>query len=283
MNYYIYDGTFDGFLTAVGEAMESEEFPEQIVTADKLETNLFTEPRIIKTDFEKAKGLMGQILKKLSREGLKSVLYSYLSGDPGSEIALCKYLQKVMTANKNIETDLADPVVIKVMKTSEKVAKEVNLFKGIIRFRQIEPGFFYAPIEPDHQITPLLAEHFRRRFADQRWLIHDRRRNSGVFYDGDRVQFLKDFELKPELTELSANPACFSQQENDYQKLWKLYFKNIEIQERANPKLQRQHLPVRYWKCLVEDIGQKVMDLEPVTCGNESIQGYGIQNTGVRS
>lgn len=274
MLYYIYDGTFDGFLTAVEEAMESEEFPEQIITTDKLETNLFMETRIIETNFEKAMRLMRRILKKLSREGLKSILYSYLSGDPGSEITLCKYLQKVMTANKNIETDLADPVVLKVMKTSEKVAKEVNLFKGIIRFREIEPGFFYAPIEPDHQITPLLAEHFRKRFADQRWLIHDRRRNSGIFCDGNRVRFLKDFELKPELTELSANQACFSQRENDYQKLWKLYFENIEIQERANPKLQRQHLPVRYWRYLVEDIGLKSNEypVESALYGSKSSQ-----------
>lgn len=257
MLYYIYDGTFDGFLTAVSEAMELNELPEQIVTEDKLEMNLFVETRAIKTDFEKAKGFLGDILMKLSQDGLKTVLYCYLSAEPGSEVALCEYLQKVMVSNENIETNLSDPVVLMIRKTGEKVAKEVNLFKGIIRFREIEPGFFYAPIEPDHQITPLLAEHFRRRFADQRWLIHDRRRNSGVFYDGNQILFLKNFELKPKLRDLSASTACFSEQENDYQELWKLYFKNIEIQERVNPKLQRQHLPVRYWKYLVEEIGLK--------------------------
>lgn len=254
MLYYIYDGTFDGFLTAVCEAMELNELPEQIVTEDKLEMNLFVETRAVKTDFEKAKGFLGDISKKLSREGLKTVLYCYLSAEPGSEIALCEYLQKAMVSSENIETKLADPVVLKVRKTGEKVAKEVNLFKGIIRFREIEPGFFYAPIEPDHQITPLLAEHFRKRFADQRWLIHDRRRNSGIFYDGNEVLFINDFELKPELRDLSAGAVCFSEQESDYQELWKLYFKNIKIQERVNPKLQRQHLPVRYWKYLVEEI-----------------------------
>ncbi len=254
MLYYIYDGTFDGFLTAVLEAIERNELPEQIITEDKLEPNLFSEFQVIETNFERAKEFMTNILKKLSKEGLKTVLYCYLADEPGSETALCEYLQKVMASNENIESKLADPVILKVRKTGEKVAKEVNLFKGIIRFREIEPGFFYAPIEPDHQITPLLAEHFRKRFSDQRWLIHDRRRNSGIIYDGNKVQFLKDFELKPELTELSADTACFFEQENDYQKLWKLYFNNIEIQERVNPKLQRQHLPARYWKYLVEDI-----------------------------
>lgn len=257
MLYYIYDGTFDGFLTAVGEAMERDECPEQIVTEDKLERNLFVETQAIETNFEKAKAFLADILKKLSRDGLKTVLYCYLSGEVGSEIALCEYLRKVMTATENIETKLTDPVVLKVRKARERVAKEVLRFKGIIRFRQIEPGFFYAPIEPDHQITPLLAEHFRKRFADQRWFIHDRRRNSGILYDGNEVRFLNDVELKPELEDLTYNSSCFSKEEIDWQNLWNVYFRSIEIEARSNPKLQKQHLPTRYWKYLVEEIGQE--------------------------
>ncbi len=256
MLYYVYDGTFDGFLTAVCEAMEREELPEQIVTAEKLEMNLFIETRQIETDFERAKGFLGEIIKKLSRDGLKTVLYCYLSDEPGTEIGLCEYLRKVMAANENIETKLTDPVVLKVRKTGEKVAKEVLRLKGIIRFRQIESGFFYAPIEPDHQITPLLAEHFRKRFADQRWFIHDRRRNCGVLFDGNEVRFLKEVDLKPELEDLTPDSSHFSTEELDWQKLWNVYFKNIEIRERSNPKLQRQHLPVRYWKYLTEEIGR---------------------------
>ena len=255
MLYYIYDGTFDGFLTAVWKAIEENEVPEQIVTMAKLEPNLFTETREIETDFEKAKELLGTILKKLSREGLKDVLYCYLSDEPGSEAVLCEYLRQVIAANENIETKLADPVVLKIKKTGAKVANEVCRFKGIIRFRQIQPGFFYAPIEPDHQITPLLAEHFRKRFPDQCWFIHDRRRNCGVFYDGNEVRFVKDVELKPKLETGLDSDGSF-EEELEWQMLWNVYFKSIEIKERSNPKLQRQYLPVRYWKYLVEKVGR---------------------------
>ncbi|MGE5604291.1 MAG: TIGR03915 family putative DNA repair protein [Bacteroidota bacterium] len=255
MLYYIYDGTFDGFLSAVCEAIERDEVPEQIVTMAKFELNLFVETREIETDFEKAKEFLGKILKKLSREGLKNVLYCYLSEEPGSEVTLCEYLHKVIAGEK-IETKLTDPVVLKIKKTGEKVAKEVCRFKGIIRFREIQPGFFYAPIEPDHQISPLLAEHFRKRFADQRWFIHDRRRNCGVLYDGYEIRFLKEVKLKPELEKARLDSDCFSDEELEWQKLWNVYFQNIEIRERSNPKLQKQHLPARYWKYLVEEIGR---------------------------
>jgi probable DNA metabolism protein len=43
-----------------------------------------------------------------------------------------------------------------------------------------------------------------------------------------------------------------AENEVQYQRLWKRYFKAITIRERINPKLHRQHLPRRYWKYLTE-------------------------------
>ena len=37
-----------------------------------------------------------------------------------------------------------------------------------------------------------------------------------------------------------------------FQQMWKEYFKTIAIKERINPKLHRQHLPVRFWKYMTE-------------------------------
>ena len=37
-----------------------------------------------------------------------------------------------------------------------------------------------------------------------------------------------------------------------FQQMWKTYFKAIAIKERMNPRKQRQDMPVRFWKYLVE-------------------------------
>ncbi|MDD3778627.1 MAG: DUF4130 domain-containing protein, partial [Proteiniphilum sp.] len=37
-----------------------------------------------------------------------------------------------------------------------------------------------------------------------------------------------------------------------FQELWKGYFKAMTIKERINPRLQRQHMPKRFWKYLTE-------------------------------
>nr|WP_315988235.1 DUF4130 domain-containing protein [Desulforamulus aquiferis] len=42
------------------------------------------------------------------------------------------------------------------------------------------------------------------------------------------------------------------EKDNFYQELWKEYFKSTAIQGRKNPKLQKQFMPTRYWKYLIE-------------------------------
>jgi probable DNA metabolism protein len=37
-----------------------------------------------------------------------------------------------------------------------------------------------------------------------------------------------------------------------FQDFWKSYIRSLTIRERLNPKLQRQHMPVRFWKFLTE-------------------------------
>ncbi|HBK40409.1 MAG TPA: DNA metabolism protein, partial [Porphyromonadaceae bacterium] len=43
-----------------------------------------------------------------------------------------------------------------------------------------------------------------------------------------------------------------SSDETFFQQMWKEYFKSTTIKERINLKLQRQHMPRRYWRYLTE-------------------------------
>lgn len=48
------------------------------------------------------------------------------------------------------------------------------------------------------------------------------------------------------------NEDLMAQDEKLFQDLWKNYFGALTIRERINPKLQRQHMPRRFWKFLTE-------------------------------
>ena len=50
----------------------------------------------------------------------------------------------------------------------------------------------------------------------------------------------------------------YSEEEQDMQKLWKLFVDTIAIRERVNPKLQRQLLPLRFRKYMNEFSVEKI-------------------------
>ena len=99
----------------------------------------------------------------------------------------------------------------------------------------------------------LIVPHFKSRYAGQPWIIYDTVRNTGLYYDTHRVQEIT-FSQK-DLVELKSgrlDPGKLSDEEAFFQKMWKEYFQRITIKERINLKLQRQHMPTRYWKYLPE-------------------------------
>ena len=88
----------------------------------------------------------------------------------------------------------------------------------------------------------LIAEHFKERLSDQPWIIHDAKRNVFALYDTNQVIFTKE-----DISVYTDNGA-----DETFEELWKSYFKAIAIENRKNPKLQKQFLPRRYWKNLTE-------------------------------
>ncbi len=114
---------------------------------------------------------------------------------------------------------------------------------GFVRFRQVEGGIYYASIGPDHNVIQLLAPHFVERLSDQKWIIHDVKREIAALHN--RGKWL--------LTGFTADdiPAD-TPEEKQYKRLWKEFFNTLAIPERINPKLQRRLLPRRYWEHLPE-------------------------------
>lgn len=86
-----------------------------------------------------------------------------------------------------------------------------------------------------------------KRFPKQNMILHDKNRSLAFLYN---CQNKNDYEiiLVPENLEVNS----FSQEEQQFQKLWKTFFKTISIKERTNYRLQMQYMPKKYWKDLIE-------------------------------
>ena len=124
--------------------------------------------------------------------------------------------------------------------------------EAFVRFQKLGDGTFYAGIEPDFNVLPLLIKHFKDRYADQKWIIYDMKRKYGIYYDLQTVEYMEiDFSTGGSLKEPS---GIYFEDEKLYQHLWKNYFNSVNITSRKNIKLHLRHIPRRYWKHLTEKI-----------------------------
>lgn len=124
-----------------------------------------------------------------------------------------------------------------------------------IRFQKAEDSTFFGAMEPLYNVLPLVVGHFKDRFADQKWLIYDLKRAYGCYYDLQEVREVRFDRMEEHLLSGILNDKLMAEDEKLFQNLWKAYFKAIAIKERINPRLHKQHMPVRFWKYLTEKQG----------------------------
>ena len=239
----MYDGTWNGFLTAVYHYYYDKQEVNQLVSALNFQPSLIDEYKKIITDCEKASKVEDAIFYKISTVSHDNILRCFFSELEGREAWILNYLRLGFKVGRKIDDMLGDQTALNVLKAARKVGAETHRMLGLLRFELMEGNIYYAHIEPDHNIITFIAPHFTKRFADQNWVIHDKKRNLAALYNTKKL-LISYMDL--------SNIPSLHQDEKKFQELWKNYFRHIAIKSRINPKLQRQFIPKRYWKNLTE-------------------------------
>ncbi|MEW2922160.1 TIGR03915 family putative DNA repair protein [Muricauda sp. ANG21] len=246
----IYDGSFNGFLTAVFVAFDEKLNVADIQKNSECQNGLFSETETIFTNVEKAKRVWNGVRNK-SHNAIANVYFAFLSETEGVELMLYTYIQKLMAAKSGKQLDYSDGIVLHISQLARKVGREKHRMEAFVRFQLTKDDIYFANIEPDFDVLPLISKHFRDRYADQQWLIYDVKRKYGIFYNLDHVEMVS-LNLKDIHYNKTVKGDAFKTEEYDYQTLWNDYFKSTSIKSRINPKLHTQHVPKRYWKYLSE-------------------------------
>lgn len=246
----IYDGSFNGFLTAVFTA-----FDEKIQVADIqkntiCQNGLFSETETIYTNIAMAKRVWNGVQAK-SSSAIKNIYFAYMSESKGVELLLYRYVLKLFSTSLSIHSDYSNDIVLKISQLAKSVGREKHRMEAFVRFQLTKDDIYFANIEPDFDVLPLISKHFRSRYADQQWIIYDVRRKYGLYYNLERVEIIS-LDLPETYVNSIKRSSEFGNQEYDYQDLWNNYFKSTNIKSRINMKLHTQHVPKRYWKYLSE-------------------------------
>lgn len=251
MKTIVYNGSFKGFLCAVFDVYEYKFTDVNIVPEHKHQPSLFAEPHIVNFDLRHSDRVWKGLQKKLTKEAQDQVYRTFLSELDGIENTLLQYIQYAFASDVFMEEDFSNAAVLTVGQTAKKVWKEMHRMQAFVRFQRTADELYYAVIEPDYNVLPLIAAHFQSRYADQRWMIYDACRKYGLYYDLNNVS-----TVQIQFSDAAAGgkniSTVYDENETIYQELWKQYYKSVNIAARKNTKLHIQQMPRRYWKHMPE-------------------------------
>lgn len=254
MTTLLYDGTFEGLMTAIFEVYECRFEPVKIIAAENYQTeSIFTDHHEVITDQGKADRVLKKIESNLGKKGVSQLLSVYFSENENLErLILSTVSACIKNPKENVLNNFADVDMMDIAKITKSMSREVHRMHAFVRFEKLQDEVYFSKIEPDFNVLPLIITHFKNRYRDQKWMIYDLKRHYGIFYDLNNVQF---FEPALEQTQqLKKTENILHEEEIQYQKLWQRYFFKTNIPERKNLKLHVQSLPKRYWKYLTEKL-----------------------------
>ncbi len=251
-----YDGSLEGFFTLVHTVFHEKLFGFSVKSlrwyGEEAQNELFNadspEGRLIESDRNAALEVYKGIKKRYGYPVLDGIVRAFLSEEPGAEELLIEFIRRAPRRGPEIFLDLADPVVAEADRKARRTGRELHRYTGLIRFRELSDQVYYAPFGPDTNILPLLAPHFRDRFGDRNWVIHDTRRGTALFFRDGKTELVR-LLCAPDMKN---HPELLSEAEKQFSRIWRSYYNTIGVKERINPGLRRQFMPLKTWGYLTE-------------------------------
>jgi len=253
---YLYDGTLEGMLSAIFAAYGRHENPLNIVEAHDLQESMLCSYVPIRTELRYAARVQKGIIEKLGDRAYEDVKKVFLSDDFNKGGVLYRYLRYAFKAGRWSSSHLSEPPVADFLELRKRVENEAHHMLMFVRFAHLKNGVFYAHIEPKASVVPLITDHFARRLNVQPFIIYDSVHGLASVFDTERWWLVSSDEITlPE----------HSRAEDDYQALWQTFYDTIAIEERRNPRCQRNFMPKRFWGNMCEHIPPELRKTKPTT------------------
>ena len=247
-------GIFSGIYEVWKRKMTAEEAGLEV--GDSFERRLFCEYIFCKAEERKALAVIRMIQKNLGADVYEKISYALLSADRRkAEMVFRAMLEaKKLSRKDRLMEHLGNEAVRAVFGMYRQVANEAHHYKGFVRFRELKNKTLFAKIEPKHAVLPCIAEHFADRFSQENWVIYDKTHEVFLIHEkGKRYYFLQQYMcMKGDSGSAQNIAGGFSEEEMDYEALWKEFVQSISVAERENRALQNQNLPLRFRTNLVE-------------------------------
>lgn len=248
---YLCEDSTEGIFSAVYKAYEDRHGHEnneiQIQRAG-INRQLFCEYHIVETDYDRAMKVARTIRRDISGQAYDLVQKASISFQPEKADAIYRFIQEGLRMGERALQHLTASHMQTLLAIVRHVDNEILHFKEFLRFEELENGVLFGRINPKSGILPYLSGHFEDRFSGERWVIADTVHQT-ILIHGENQHTVYATMQEADLEELD---LTYSLEEEQMQKLWKLFVDSIAIRERVNRNLQKQMLPLRFRKYMKE-------------------------------
>ncbi len=248
MVVYRCDISLESIFTAVYLAYEEKRVHEETMLCLTDEPIFFSEDIKVIPDVQKARKVINTLNRRFGQENYLSLCMALASEDEDAAQAVYRTIVQGLAGDisrGHLFDNLADDYVHRVFALARGVSTEIGHQKQFLRFQELENGVLYSKIGPKYDVMVFLMPHFADRLPIENFMIFDEKRNLFGIHPAGRPWYL----LHGEEVEL---PLQMSEEELRYQELFRHFCHTITIEERMNEKLQKNMLPLRFRKYMVE-------------------------------
>ena len=183
MLVFRYDKTFEGLMSAVFDAYHLRMVPDRVVGVREPEPMFTERVHEVETSYAKSDRVWAGVRRKIPRNVCNMITHVWLSEEEDSDELIFRYLRKVFDSKELVVANFTDDDVLAMQKLAQKVSWEASRIRQFARFQKADDETYFAPIAPVYNALPLSLGYFRDRFADQKWIVYDVKRNYGYYYD----------------------------------------------------------------------------------------------------
>lgn len=249
MTIFLCQNSFDGILCGVYDVYASR-LPVQdcrLEMAEEYEMVLFAEYREVPLENWKAERVAAKIKSFMSENAYVYLYRAALHRSPDRADWILQFIALGLSYGRETLKMLQAPAVYEIFQMNRYVGNEAHFLVEFMRFEKLASGVYYGKVGPENQVLELVAFHFADRFPDMDWMIYDEKHKSAAIHSGSGQWVIRKPVAAEEISSWKGEGN-----RDIYTDMWKTFFDTIAIEERRNPRCQRNMLPLRYRKYMTE-------------------------------
>lgn len=248
MIVYVCEDSLEGVFTGIYRAYEDKRDHSDTFLSLTDEPMLFAEYIGVEPDRQRTLKVINTLHKRFGEDDYVFLCMALAAEDPGKAQAVYRTVVDGLRRSRpgHLFDNLAEDNVHKAFSLARGASREIQHLQGFVRFQELEGKILYSAIGPKNNVLTFLMPHFADRLPMENFVLYDEKRNLFGIHPAGRQWYLLQGEE-------AVHPALhLSEEEEQYQELFRHFCRTIAIRERRNLELQRNMLPLRFREYMVE-------------------------------